>query len=32
MPSPTITTFFPHGSRFAGSTGQVINGLANDPL
>jgi hypothetical protein len=30
--SPTIITFFPHGSRFASSTGQVINGLANDPL
>jgi len=26
------TTFFPHGSRFASSAGQVINGPANDPL
>jgi hypothetical protein len=30
--SPTIITLFPHGSRFASSIGQVINGLANDPL
>ena len=30
--SQTIITFFPHGSRFASSTGQVINGPANDPL